>query len=64
MTLYAEQVHARLTIASKEAGAPCSLLATIDPNDMQVSLVMSLCRHSNVSYEEVFRPCDSCKTEK
>ena len=54
MTHYTTQVHARLTIVAAEAGAPCPLLATIDPDLMQVSLVMSLCRSAGASYAEVF----------
>lgn len=54
MTLNAEQVHARLTTVSVESGIPCPELATIRPDEMQVCLVMSLCRHAGADYAAVF----------
>ena len=51
---YSKDVQERLLAASEAANAPCPLIRTIAADDMQVSLMMSLCRRSGVSYDEVF----------
>lgn len=40
--------------AALNAGIQCSNLDTIDPDDMDVTQMMSLCRASGVSYRSVF----------
>ena len=51
---YAERVVARLKVVSERAGVPCTLLATIRPEDVDVSKAMSLARACHEPYAEVF----------
>lgn len=53
-SIYATKVHARLKEAAATAGVLCSQIDSIDPDDMVVTRMMSLCRASGVSYSSIF----------
>lgn len=51
---YATTIHARLKAAASAAGVPCSVIDSINPDDMVVSLVMCLARKSGAQCDELF----------